>query len=331
MIQSDRLTAQEFQHLLLRLRSCIRVKHYSIRTEEAYVHWIKRFIRFHYHRKPELIREQDVNRFLTFLAVSRQLSASTQNQATSAILFLYREVLNKPLDWLNFVPHAKKPQRLPTVFSRQEVTAVLLQLEGTKWLMASLLYGSGLRLTECIRLRIKDVDFDQRQLLVRNGKGDKDRVTLLPESLISHLQNHIHRVRVLHQNDIKEGYGAVHLPYALQRKYPHADREFYWQYLFPSSKRCMDPRSKMVWRDHVDEAVLQRAVKEAIRRSGITKPGSCHTLRHSFATHLLENGYDIRTIQELLGHRDVSTTMIYTHVSAKRSNGVRSPVDHLED
>lgn len=328
MIQSDRLTTHEFQNLLLKLRNCIRIKHYSIRTEEAYVHWIKQFPKFHYNRKPQFIGELDVNRFITYLAVSRQVAASTQNQATSAILFFYRNVLDKPLDWFHFLPHAKNPKRLPIVFTRKEVTAILQQLEGTRWLMASLLYGSGMRLMECIRLRIKDIDFDNGQIFVRSGKGEKDRATLLPESLVRPLQTHINRVKTLHETDLKEGYGAIHLPYAIQRKYPNACHEISWQYIFPSSKRCVDPRSKLVWRNHVDEAVLQRAVKEAIRRSGITKPGSCHTLRHSFATHLLESGYDIRTIQELLGHKDVSTTMIYTHVLPKGGKGVRSPIDN---
>ncbi len=330
MVQSDRLTPYEFQNLILKLRNCIRVKHYSIRTEEAYLHWIKQFLKFHYNRKPEFIQEPDINRFLTYLAVSRQVAASTQNQATSAILFLYRNVLNKPLDWFHFLRHAKKPKRLPTVFTRKEVNAILQQLDGTKWLMASLLYGSGMRLMECILLRIKDVDFDNGQIYVRNGKGEKDRLTVLPESLIRPLQRHINRVKTLHEIDLKEGYGASHMPFAIQRKFPNASHELPWQYLFPSSKRCVDPRSKLVGRNHVDEAVLQRAVKDAIRRAGITKPGSCHTLRHSFATHLLEDGYDIRTIQELLGHKDVSTTMIYTHVLSKGGKGVRSPIDKLQ-
>ena len=261
--------------------------------------------------------------------MDKNVAASTQNQALSAILFLYREILKQPLDWLDGVERAKKPLKLPVVFTKEEVRAVLLQLEGLKWLMASLLYGSGLRLMECVRLRVKDVDFGYNQIVVRNGKGNKDRVTVLPVSLKEPLQEHLAKVRALHNKDLREGFGRVYLPFALEKKYANANREWGWQYVFPSSKRSVDPRSGIVRRHHIAETVLQRAVKAAIRAAGITKPGSCHTFRHSFATHLLEAGYDIRTVQELLGHKDVSTTMIYTHVMNKGGQGVRSPIDVL--
>lgn len=329
MPDSDRLNQTQVQSLLQSVRERIRLKHYSIRTEEAYVDWINRFLKFHYNRRPLLIREPDVSRFLTYLAVSRKVSASTQNQALSAVLFLYREVLDHPLDWIDKVERARKPERLPLVFSREEMRAILLQLEGTRWLMASFLYGAGLRLMECLRLRVKDIDFDYGQILVRDGKGGKDRTTMLPAPAREPLHKHLARIKVLHESDLKEGYGAVHLPYALARKYPNAEREWAWQYVFPASKRSVDPRSGVVRRHHLDEAVLQRAIKDAIRAAGISKPGSCHTLRHSFATHLLEDGYDIRTVQELLGHKDVATTMIYTHVLNKGGKGVRSPLEKL--
>lgn len=325
-----RLTPRTKKQLLDKVRYAIRVRHYSNRTEDTYVHWIVEFLNFHFDRCPlSMIHETDVSRFLTHLAISRKVSASTQNQALSSILFLYRHVLEKPLDWIQDVQRAKKPEHLPLVFTRHEMRAILEQLEGTKHLMASLLYGCGLRLMECGRLRVKDVDFDYCQLYVRDGKGQKDRVTMLPESLTVPLQKHLSRIKTLHQTDLKEGYGAVYLPFALERKYPNANRQWHWQYVFPSAKRSVDPRSGTFRRHHINEAVLQRAVKQAIRAAGINKPGSCHTLRHSFATHLLEDGYDIRTVQELLGHKDVSTTMVYTHVIKKGGKGVRSPIDKL--
>lgn len=271
--------------------------------------------------------EKEISEYLTFLAVKRQVAASTQNQALSAILFLYRHVLKHELNWLDDIVKAKKPKRLPLVFTKDEVKKVLIQLEGAKWIMACLLYGSGLRLMECIRLRTKDIDFEYKQITVRDGKGQNDRITLLPKTLIEPLARLFERVKALHSKDLEEGHGEVYLPFALARKYPNAAREFSWQYVFPASKLSSDPRSGKTRRHHVDESVLQNAVKNAIRTAGINKPGSCHTLRHSFATHLLENGYDIRTVQELLGHKDVRTTMVYTHVLNKGPLSVRSPMD----
>ncbi|HVN79816.1 MAG TPA: integron integrase [Terriglobia bacterium] len=320
----------EKPRLLDQLRAAIRVRHYSIRTEESYVRWVREFILFHHKRHPEDLGEAEVSRYLTHLAVNHKVTASTQNQALSALLFLYRNVLKRELGQFKDIEKAKRPQRLPMVFTREEVRAVLAQLEGTEWLMASLLYGAGLRLMECLRLRTKDLDFSYRQVVVRDGKGQKDRVTPLPEALIKPLQRHLERVKALHTADLKEGFGEVYLPDALARKYPNACREWGWQYVFPSSKRSVDPRSGAVRRHHQDENTLQRAVGAAVRRAGLIKPGSCHTFRHSFATHLLEDGYDIRTVQELLGHQDVRTTMIYTHVMNKGGKGVRSPLDSIE-
>jgi integron integrase len=313
--------------LLDRVRERVRTLHYSLRTEDAYVLWIKRFILFHEKRHPQEMGAPELEAFLTHLAVQRNVAASTQNQALSAILFLYREVLERPLEELGRIAPARRPERLPTVLTRDEVRSVLDRLDGTARLMASLLYGSGLRLLECLRLRIKDVDFGQRHLIVRDGKGQKDRVTLLPQVLEAPLRRQIDRVRILHQQDLDDGYGRVYLPHALSEKYPGADRQFGWQYLFPSARRSIDPRTGIVRRHHAAERALQRAVAEAVRRAGILKPASCHTLRHSFATHLLEAGQDIRTIQELLGHNDVRTTMIYTHVLQAGPLGVRSPLD----
>lgn len=313
--------------LLDQVRDQIRILHYSIRTEEAYLKWVREFILFHGKRHPNEMGASEISSFLSHLATERNISASTQNQALSALLFLYREVLDKPIDWIDDVERAKKPQRLPVVFTREEARSVINHLRGEMWLMASLLYGSGLRLMECIRLRVKDLDFAQSQIIVREGKGNKDRVTVLPEALANPLERHLERVKAVHETDIKEGFGKVYLPFALARKYPNANREWCWQYVFPASKRSVDPRSGQVQRHHISETVLQKAVKGAIRRAGINKPGSCHTLRHSFATRLLENGYDIRTIQELLGHADLQTTMIYTHVLNRGGKAVRSPID----
>ena len=313
--------------LLEQVRSIIRLKHYSIRTEVAYVHWIKEYILFHHKRHPIELGAEDVSQFLSYLAETKHVASSTQNQAASALLFLYREVLAQPLPWLDHVQKAKKPAKLPVVFTKEEVRSVLARLDGTKWLMASLLYGSGLRLMECLRLRVMDIDFEVNQIIVRDGKGGKDRITMLPTLLKEPLKMHLSRVEALHEQDLMEGYGRVYLPNALERKYRNANREWIWQYVFPSSKRSTDPRSGRVQRHHVKESVLQQAVKSAIRAAGIKKAGSCHSLRHSFATHLLADGYDIRTIQELLGHKDVRTTMIYTHVLNKGGKGVRSPID----
>jgi integron integrase len=315
--------------LLDQVRESIRLRHYSLRTEESYVGWIRQFIVFHHMRHPTEMGQAEISQFLTHLAVKRRVTASTQNQALSALVFLYRHVLKKDLGDINPWEQAKRPQRLPLVFSRGEVRAVLSQLEGTEWLMASLLYGAGLRLMECLRLRVKDLDFEYRQIVVRDGKGQKDRVTPFPAALIEPLRQHLSKVKVLHEQDLKEGFGEVWLPDALCRKYPNAAKEWGWQYVFPSRKRSVDPRSVAVRRHHLDENTLQRAVSGAIRAAQLTKPGSCHTFRHSFATHLLEAGYDIRTVQELLGHQDVRTTMIYTHVMNKGGKGVLSPLDQL--
>ena len=315
--------------LLDQVRDALRVRHYSIRTEETYVQWIKRYILFHHKTHPRDLAEADISAFLTDLAVNKNVSASTQNQALSALLFLYKQVLGTKLEWLNDVVRAKRPKRLPVVLARDEVQRVLKLISGTNGLMARLMYGTGMRLMEVMRLRIKDIDFSYKQILIRSGKGDKDRMTLLPEILIPELKQQIGQVRELHQIDLGEGFGRVYLPFALARKYPNADREFAWQYVFPSLKRSTDPRSGKVGRHHLDEKNIQRAIRYAARKAGINKLISSHTLRHSFATHLLEQGYDIRTIQELLGHKDVSTTMIYTHVMGRGGKGVRSPIDNL--
>jgi integron integrase len=313
--------------LLDQVRDVIRTRHYSLRTEEAYVAWIRRFILFHGKRHPTEMGAGEVGAFLTHLAVDRDVAASTQNQARSALLFLYKDVLARPIEDGPEVEPAKRPVRLPTVLSRDEVRAVLAGLEGDKWLMAGLLYGSGLRLLECLRLRVKDVDFGQAWIIVRDGKGQKDRATILPRTLEDPLRRQIERVRLLHQQDLSDGHGRIFLPQALAEKYPGADRQFGWQYLFPAARRSIDPRAGIHRRHHASERALQRAVGGAVRRARILKPASCHTLRHSFATHLLESGQDIRTVQELLGHDDVRTTMIYTHVLQAGPLGVRSPLD----
>src|SRR5919197_4449813 len=313
--------------LLDRVREAARTRHYSIRTEESYIRWIREFILFFDKRHPSELGAKEVSAFVSHLAVTRRVAASTQNQALSALLFLYREVLQKPIEWVDDVERAKRPKKLPVVFTRDEVKAVLGHLRAEMWLMASLLYGSGLRLMECVRLRVKDVDFAQLQIVVREGKGDTDRVTMLPPSLVQPLQRPLERGKALHEADVREGFGRVYLPYALARKYPNAEREWAWQYVFPARQRSLDPRTGREQRHHIAETALQKAVRAAVRAAGIEKPGSCHTLRHSLATHLLESGYDIRTIQELLGHADVQTTMIYTHVLNKGGRGVRSPLE----
>ncbi|MFQ3662439.1 integron integrase [Roseiflexus sp.] len=313
--------------LLDRVREALRRKHYALRTEEAYVGWIRRFILFHGKQHPQHLGHAEVQAFLTDLAVTQHVAASTQNQALSALLFLYNEVLQQPLDGPVDSVRAKQPTRLPTVLTRDEVTRVLDGLRGVHHLMASLLYGSGLRLMECVRLRVKDLDFAQRQVFVRDGKGAKDRLTMLPERLIVPLQNHLRHVRLLHDQDIRAGYGNVWLPDAFERKSPEAARDWLWQYVFPAEQRSVDPRSGKERRHHVDESGLQKAVKRAAKLAQIPKRVTCHTFRHSFATHLLERGYDIRTVQELLGHADVKTTMIYTHVLNRGGRGVQSPLD----
>ncbi|WP_370374908.1 integron integrase [Candidatus Chloroploca sp. Khr17] len=313
--------------LLDQVRAALRRKHYALRTEEAYVGWIRRFILFHGTRHPRELGATEVSAFLTHLAVESEVAASTQNQALSALLFLYREVLLQPLSEDLRITYAKRPTYLPTVLSREEARAVLATLSGKQHLMASLLYGSGLRLLECLRLRVKDLDFDQRQLIVRQGKGAKDRATLLPDQLHAALRTQITHVQSIHQRDVREGFGEVELPFALDRKLPNAARELGWQYLFPASQRSTDPRSGTIRRHHLDESVLQKAVRRAAQQLQMTKRVTCHTFRHSFATHLLEAGYDIRTVQELLGHADVQTTMIYTHVLQRGPGAVRSPLD----
>ena len=313
--------------LLDRVRERIRYKHYSLRTEESYVQWIRRFVIFHGKRHPSEMGAPEVEAFLTSLAVEGNVAASTQNQARSALLFLYKEVLGSELPWLNNVEQAKKPRRLPVVLTEDEVRSVLGSLDGVAWLAAALLYGSGLRLMECMRLRIQDIDFKRREILVRDGKGFKDRVTMLPAKVASPLQQHLEKVKALHATDLAEGFGEVYLPYALERKYPNAGKSWGWQYVFPAGKRSLDPRSGKTRRHHLDEQAIQRAVKQAVRNTSIVKAATPHTLRHSFATHLLQNGQDIRTVQELLGHEDVQTTMIYTHVLNRGGRGVTSPLD----
>ena len=315
--------------LLDQVRERIRVKHYSLRTEDAYLHWIRRFIFFHGKRHPSDMGGSEVEAFLSHLATAGRVAPSTQNQALSALLFLYREVLEVELPWLDGVVRAKRSQHVPVVLTENEVRALLARLDGTKWLVASLLYSTGMRLLEGLRLRVKDVDFERREITVRDGKGAKDRRTMLSERLLESLGTHFAKVRQLHERDLAEGFGEVHLPFALARKYPKAGRSWPWQYVFPSGSRSTDPLDGVIRRHHLDEKIIQRAVSAAGREAGIAKPVSPHILRHSFATHLLSAGYDIRTVQELLGHSDVSTTMIYTHVLNKGGRGVTSPLDRL--
>ena len=315
--------------LLEQVVTRMRVKHYSLRTEKSYVNWIKRYIWHHGKRHPKDLGAAEVEAFLSHLAVTRNVSASTQNQAKSALLFLYKEVLGVQLPWLDNVTQAKAPKRLPVVLTKDEVQALLNRLDGTMWLLVSLLYGSGLRLMECLRLRVKDVDLVRCEILVREGKGFKDRVTMLPKSLVEPLKQHLVKVKALHQEDLAAGHGEVFMPMALNRKYPNGGKDWSWQYVFPSIKLSVDPLSKVIRRHHADEKTVQRAMKKVLNLAGITKLATPHTLRHSFATHLLESGYDIRTVQELLGHSDVATTMIYTHVLNKGGQGVVSPLDSL--
>jgi integron integrase len=307
----------------------IRLRHYSIRTEQAYLNWIKRFILFHNKRHPREMGAAEIQRFLSYLATTQNVSASTQNQALCALVFLYKQVLEVDLPEFDAIVWAKKPKKLPVVFSKVEVKLVLNQLSGTHWVMANLLYGAGLRLIECLRLRVKDVDFDKNQVMVRAGKGERDRVTILPEILKRQLQRHLSQIKKLHETDLKNGFGSVYLPYGLERKYPNASKEWEWQWIFPAVNISTDPRSGARRRHHLHESVLQKAVRAAIKKAGLTKSAGCHTLRHSFATHLLQDGYDIRTVQELLGHQNVATTMIYTHVINKGGMGVQSPADKL--
>ncbi|MBI3402631.1 MAG: integron integrase [Acidobacteria bacterium] len=314
--------------LLDRVRAAIRTRHYSPRTAEAYVSWIRRFIVFHGKRHPRDLGEPEVSAFVSHLA-ARGVSASTQNQALSAVIFLYEVIVGQPLPWMDGIVRAQRPIRLPVVLSREEVSALLSKLHGTAWLMASVMYGAGLRLLECVELRVKDINFDRRELIVRDGKGGKDRVTMLPASIEEPLVEHLRRVKTQHDADLRAGRGTVALPGALRLKYPNAATEWAWQWVFRATRFYVDSETGERRRHHLHESVLQRAVKDAVRAAGIARPATCHTLRHSFATHLLEAGYDIRTIQELLGHRDVSTTMIYTHVLNQGGRGVRSPLDQL--
>ena len=326
---ANRSTGSKGQKLLHRLRYALRTRHYSRRTEEAYCHWVRRYVYFHQVRNPAEMSEPEINAFLTHLAVKEKVSASTQNQALSAILFLYRHVLGSRVGDLRGVIRARRPKHLPVVMDRREVQSVLANLTGDLWLMASLMYGAGLRLSECIQLRVQELDFARREILVRDGKGAKDRMTMLPEALVLPLTDHLKQVRQTHEHDLADGWGQAPLPAALDRKYPNASKDWRWQWVFPQRKRWRNPRTGQEGRHHVDATILQRAVKEAVGRAGIVKHVGCHTFRHCFATHLLESGYDIRTIQELLGHKDVRTTMIYTHVLNKGGRGVRSPMDAL--
>lgn len=318
------------KRLIDRVREEIRARHYSRRTEKAYWYWIRYFIRFHGKRHPAQMGAGEVTAFLSWLATARNVAAATQNQALSALLFLYKHVLGQGLPWLDELVRAQRPVRLPAVLTEAEVRRLLAEMRGGARIMAGLLYGAGLRQIECLTLRVKDIDFSYRQIIVRDGKGARDRATMLPENLVQPLQGHLGRVRSLHQRDRREGSGEVWLPHALARKYPRAGYEWAWQFIFPSANRSEDPDGGVVRRHHVHPDTLGRAVKRAAVRAGIDKPVSCHTLRHSFATHLLERGYDIRTVQELLGHSDVSTTMIYTHVMNKGARAVKSPLDRLE-
>ena len=323
---------QPLQHgpkLLELFREAMRVRHYSKRTEDTYCAWLKRYVHFHNMRHPKEIGEPEINAFLTHLAVAEKVSASTQNQALSALLFLYRNVIGKEVGDLGHVIRARKPIHLPVVLSREEVKALLAQLTGDKWLMASLMYGAGLRLMECLRLRVQDIDFSCNEILVRDGKGAKDRITMLPESLKKHLGDHLKKVKSMHDKDLAEGWGRVLLPGALDRKYPNAPSEWRWQWVFPQENRWVNTKTGEERWHHIDESLIQKAVKDAAFQAQLIKRATCHTFRHSFATHLLEGGYDIRTIQELMGHKDVSTTMIYTHVLNKGGHGVKSPVDGL--
>ncbi|MBI2759146.1 MAG: integron integrase [Chloroflexi bacterium] len=314
--------------LLDQYREALRSKHYSRRTEDTYIAWVRRYIRFSNMRHPKEMNIPEINAFITHLAMQKNVAASTQNQALSAVIFLYRTVLNIPLDEsaLRFV-RPNKPKRIPTVLSKTEAKSVIEKMDGVYRMMAQIMYGSGLRLMECIRLRVKDLDFANHQIIVRDGKGENDRVTMFPDSLLEPLRLHLKQTKATHEQDLLAGYGTVHLPYALAVKYPNANREFAWQYVFPAPDLSTDPATGTKQRHHIHESSLQKAVKQAARLTKIDKPVSSHTFRHSFATHLLQNGYDIRTVQELLGHKDVKTTMIYTHVLQRGGLAVKSPLD----
>jgi integron integrase len=313
--------------LLEQTKNVLRRRHYSLRTEKCYLRWIRRYIFFHHKRHPDQMGEKEIETFLTHLAVSKNVAASTQNQALSALLFLYREVLGHTMDEPINALRAKKPKRLPTVLTREEVNLILSCLLNPHRLVAQLLYGSGLRLLECLRLRVKDLDFRQKIIIVRDGKGNKDRVTIFPDLLQNPLNRHLQRIERLHQKDLDQGYGQVYLPHALHRKYPNANKEWIWQYVFPSKHLSQDPRSHQIRRHHLSASAVNKAFRRAVQLAEIDKHITPHALRHSFATHLLENGYDIRTVQDLLGHKDVRTTMIYTHILNRGGFAVRSPLD----
>jgi len=320
---------QRPRSLVEETRRVLRLRHYSIRTEEAYVHWIRRFIRFSGGRHPREIGTEGIVEFLSQLAIEGKVAAATQNQALNALSFLYRNVLGQELGELGPIVRAKKPRHLPVVLTSSEVIALLSRLEGVHRLAAGLMYGAGLRLMETVRLRAKDLDLERRELLIRDGKGSRDRITVLPERLVTPLREQLAMAYALHQSDLSDGFGSVFLPDALARKLRGADREWCWQYVFPAASRCRDPRSGITRRHHLGEGAVQRAVKQAAREAGLVKRASCHSLRHSFATHLLEGGYDIRTVQQLLGHRSVATTMVYTHVLNRGGLAVRSPLDRI--
>ncbi len=323
------MSTQQQPKLLDQVRHTLRRHHYSIRTEESYLDWIKRFILFHNKRHPKEMNTPEIEQFLTHLAVEKHVAPSTQNQAYFAIMFLYRRVLYLELGTPVDAVRAKKRVRLPVVMDQAEISRVITNLPPHYQLPVRILYGSGLRLIETVRLRVKDIDFAQHQIIVRSGKGDQDRDTLLPNSLCAPIQRQLSYAKTLHHNDLADGYGAVYLPYALERKYPNANKEWAWQYLFPSHKLSKDPRSSFIRRHHISKSSLQKAVKSAVRSAGVNKLVGCHTFRHSFATHLLQNGYDLRTIQELMGHKSVETTMIYTHVIKRGGMAVHSPLDSL--
>jgi len=316
------------EKLLDQVRTTLLLRHVSQNTVKAYVYWIRRYVLFHQKRHPSLMAEQEIRTFLSSLVKDHDVSASTQNQALNALVFLYRYVLKKNLGSFGKVLRAQRPKRLPIVLSTKEVKGLLSRLREPYHLIASLLYGSGLRLIECIRLRVKDIDFDRSMILVRNGKGEKDRVTMLPSSIIPALQVHLNRVRTIHASDLDDGFGSVWLPHALALKYPSASQEWMWQYVFPASGRSREPDTGKIRRHHLDPTAVQRSVKSALLCAGVHKPASCHSLRHSFATHLMENGVGIRTLQELLGHKDLRTTMVYTHVMDKGVNRIKSPLDY---
>ncbi|MBD3224730.1 MAG: integron integrase [Caldithrix sp.] len=313
--------------LLTQLRGVIRALHYSFKTEKAYIDWVKRYIYFHNKRHPKDMGGEEISAFLTHLAVKEHVSASTQNQALCAIIFLYKHVIKKEIGEVGDLIWAKKPVHLPQVFTAEEILNVLANLQGEQWLAGMLMYGSGLRLQETVSLRVQDIHFEYNQITVRNGKGEKDRVTMLPARIVSDLKKHLARVKKQHESDLIEGYGSVYLPYALDKKFPNANKEWGWQYVFPANNLSKDPRNGVIQRHHLHSTTLQKAVRRAIKKAGIERLAGCHTFRHSFATHLLQAGYDIRTVQELLGHRNIKTTEVYLHVLNRGGLGVRSPVD----